>query len=35
MEAESQCYRHLTERFVTALEAEPQGYRHILNAIVH
>jgi len=21
-----------TERFTTALEAEPQGYRHILNS---
>jgi len=24
---------YLTERFVTALEAEPQGYRRILNTI--
>jgi len=24
----------LTERFATALEAEPQAYKHILNTIV-
>jgi len=24
----------LIERFATALEAEPQGYKHILNTIV-
>jgi len=23
-----------TERFITALEVEPQGYRHFLNTIV-
>ena len=27
-----QMYR--TERFTTALEVEPQGYRHILNTII-
>jgi len=25
---------YFAERFATALEAEPQGYRHILNTIV-
>jgi len=25
---------NFTEHFATALEAEPQGYRHILNTIV-
>ena len=25
---------YFTERFAAALEAQPQGYRHILNSIV-
>jgi len=33
--AESQGYKHfLAESFATALEAEPQDYRHILDTII-
>jgi len=31
--AELQCYKHLTEYFATALEAEPQCYGHILTIV--